>query len=74
MKISIIIPCFNEFKTIRLDKIKNLTGFDKEIIIIDDFSTDGTREILQKIKLTNEIKVIFNEKNYGKGYCVKKCI
>ncbi len=76
MKISIIIPCFNEFKTIStiLDKIKNLTGFDKEIIIIDDFSTDGTREILQKIKLTNEIKVIFNEKNYGKGYCVKKGI
>ena len=76
MKISVIIPCFNEHKTINtiLDKLKNLSNFDKEIIIIDDFSNDGTKEILQKIENSDEIKTIFNEKNFGKGYCIKKGI
>ena len=76
MKISIIIPCFNEHKTINtiLDKLKNLSNFSKEIIIVDDFSNDGTKEILQKIENSDEIKTIFNEKNFGKGYCIKKGI
>ncbi len=76
MKISIIIPCFDEYKTINsiLNKLKILKDFDKEIIIVDDFSTDGTKEILQKIEISNEIKTFFNEKNYGKGYCIRKGI
>ena len=76
MKISIIIPCYNEYKTINsiLDKVKNLSDFKKEIIIVDDFSTDGTKEVLQKIKISNEIKTFFNEKNYGKGFCIRKGI
>ena len=76
MKISVIIPCFNEHKTINtiLDKLKNLSNFNKEIIIVDDFSNDGTKEILQKIKSSDEIKTIFNEKNFGKGYCIRKGI
>ena len=76
MKISVIIPCFNEHKTINtiLDKLKNLSHFNKEIIIVDDFSNDGTKEILQKIKSSDEIKTIFNEKNFGKGYCIRKGI
>jgi glycosyltransferase involved in cell wall biosynthesis len=76
MKISIIIPCFNEHKTISviLDKVKNLLNFEKEIIIVDDFSNDGTREILKKIKSDNGVKIIFNEKNCGKGYCIKEGI
>ena len=76
MKISVIIPCFNEHKTINtiLDKLKNLSNFNKEIIIVDDFSNDGTKEILQKIENSDEIKTIFNEKNFGKGYCIKKGI
>ena len=76
MKISIIIPCFNEHKTISviLDKVKNLVNFEKEIIIVDDFSNDGTREILKKIKSDNGVKIIFNEKNCGKGYCIKEGI
>ena len=76
MKISVIIPCFNEHKTINtiLDKLKNLSNFNKEIIIVDDFSNDGTKEFLQKIENSDEIKTIFNEKNFGKGYCIKKGI
>ena len=76
MKISVIIPCFNEHKTINtiLDKLKNLSNFNKEIIIVDDFSNDGTKEILQKIENSDEIKTIFNEKNFGKGYCIRKGI
>ena len=69
MKISIIIPCFNEVSTIEkiINKIKEEKKFLKEIIIIDDCSSDGTREILTT-KLSNSIDhLILNEKNYGKG-------
>ena len=74
MKVSVIVPCYNEYKTINaiLEKLKNLNNFDKEIIIVDDFSTDGTKEVLEKLKVSGEIKTLFNEKNFGKGYCIKK--
>ena len=76
MKISIIIPYFKKHKTINtiLDRLKNLSNFNKEIIIVDDFSNDGTKEFLQKIENSDEIKTIFNEKNFGKGYCIRKGI
>ena len=76
MKLSIIIPVYNEVKTINkiLDKIKLQNQFEKEIIIIDDFSKDGSRELLKKELINKVDKVIFNEKNYGKGYSVRKGI
>jgi len=76
MKISIIIPCFNEIRTIKtiLEKIKNLKDLNKEIIVIDDYSTDGTKEILNNITKDNIQKLICNEKNYGKGFCIRKGI
>ena len=48
MKISVIIPCFNEKNTIEkiINKIVSQKDLDIEIIVIDDFSTDGTRDIL----------------------------
>lgn len=80
MKLSIIIPCYNEHLTIskiikKINLFLSLNGkYNYEIIVIDDFSTDGTREILQK-KLTKKIsKLILNDKNYGKGYSVKRGI
>ena len=76
MKLSIIIPVYNEIKTIEeiLKRIKNQTHIDKEIILIDDFSTDGSRELI-KNKLKSKVqKIIFNEKNYGKGYSVRQGI
>ncbi len=74
-KVSIIIPCYNEKSTILniLKKIEDvyLNQIEKEIIIVDDFSTDGTRAILKSLK---KYKVIFNEKNHGKGFSVRKGI
>lgn len=76
MKISIIIPCYNESKTIAkvINRILEQKLYDKEIIVIDDYSTDGTRDIL-KNDLKNLINtLILNDKNYGKGYSVKRGI
>ena len=76
MKLTIIIPCFNEVNTIKqiVDKIIDISPYENEIIIIDDFSTDGSREILSQIEKAKISKLILNEKNYGKGYCIKKGI
>ena len=69
MKLSIIIPCFNEAHTIR-EVIKRVEGVsipEKEIIIVDDGSTDDTREILEKGKCPGVNEIIFHEINLGKG-------
>ena len=72
-KITILIPVFNEIKTINeiLEKVENTSfcGLEKEIILIDDFSTDGTREILENLK--EKYKVFFHDKNYGKGAALR---
>ena len=76
MKVSIIIPVFNEVNTVKLllYKVIENTPNDREIIIIDDFSNDGTRELL-KNGLNKKIdKLILNQKNFGKGYSVRQGI
>ena len=72
-KISIIIPCYNEIKTIEkiINEVKNYKNFDKEIIIIDDGSTDGTRKFLDSIN-ENDIRILLNDKNYGKGKAIRR--
>lgn len=69
MKISIIIPVFNEKKSIE-EIIKRVqavdVGLEKEIIIVDDCSQDGTRQILEKLNYPN-MKLFFHSKNEGKG-------
>lgn len=76
MKISIIIPCYNEAKTLNLiiEKIINKRNLDKEIIIVDDFSDDGTRNIIKNELSEKVTKILYNDKNYGKGYSVRKGI
>ena len=77
MKISIIIPCFNEEKTIKIlvEKILKFNLYEKEIIIVDDCSTDNSREIIKFLAQENKvIKNIFSEKNLGKGGALKKGI
>ena len=76
MKISVIIPCYNEEKTIEkiVNKILDLKNLDLEIIIIDDNSTDSSKNIIET-KLKNKVhKVINNNINSGKGYSIRKGI
>ena len=70
--LSIIIPVFNEKNTILkiIRKIESLKDIDKEIIIVDDCSDDGTKEILTGIS-NSKYKIIFHEKNLGKGAAIK---
>jgi len=73
MKVSIIIPAFNEKDTIRgaLKRIEgvDLKGVDKQIIIVDDGSTDGTRKILKDLESRYEI--VYHDKNQGKGAAIR---
>jgi len=71
MKISVIMPVFNERETLQriLENVKNV-NIEKEIIIVDDYSTDGTREILEKIN-DNDVKVIYHSENQGKGAAIR---
>ena len=74
MKLSIIIPCYNEEKTITeiISKINSVTDLNKEIIVIDDNSNDKTKSILEN-NLINQIDhLIFNKQNYGKGYSIRE--
>jgi glycosyltransferase involved in cell wall biosynthesis len=71
MLLSVIVPVFNEKNTI-LEVVKKIQAIslEKEIIIVDDCSTDGTREILQKLK-GKEIRVFFHSRNRGKGAALR---
>ena len=76
MKLSIVIPCYNKVDTIEsiVKAVKQCPYQNKEIILVDDYSTDGTRE-----KLASEIenlidKVIYHERNQGKGAALRTAI
>ena len=74
MKISIIIPCFNEEKTLSkiVEKVIKFQDYEKEIIIVDDYSYDNTPKIIEDLKSKfKEIKSIRHDNNYGKGKGVK---
>jgi glycosyltransferase involved in cell wall biosynthesis len=73
MKLSIVIPCYNEFHTIEeiLNAVHASPVKDKEIIVVDDMSSDGTRDKL-KGELAHKIdKIIFHEFNQGKGAALR---
>ena len=74
MLISIVIPVFNEVKTIStlLEQVEAVNlPCAKEIVIVDDFSTDGTRDLLQKLDENGITRVICHSKNQGKGAALK---
>lgn len=74
MKLSIVIPCYNEINTIEtlINKVLAVRlDSDKEIVVVDDDSKDGTREYLASLKGINGIKVVFHEKNQGKGAALR---
>ena len=70
--LSIIIPCFNESKTILslIDAVKKSPIKNREIIIVDDGSQDGTRDILNQLN-DPEVRIIFHSKNKGKGAALR---
>ncbi|HPP30088.1 MAG TPA: glycosyltransferase family 2 protein, partial [bacterium] len=72
MKLSVIVPVYNEKDTIFkiIERIVEVP-VEKEIIVVDDGSTDGTREILQDFKSPN-LKIILKEKNEGKGSAIRE--
>lgn len=76
MKLSVIMPVYNERRTIseivsRVQNV-NLPGIERELVIIDDGSTDGTRDILAELHGTNNIRVFLQPKNMGKGAAVAR--
>jgi glycosyltransferase involved in cell wall biosynthesis len=72
VKVSVIIPCYNERETIE-DVIRRVrkVGVASEIVVVDDGSTDGSREILQSHPQEDGLRVIYHEENQGKGAAVR---
>ena len=79
-KLSVIIPCYNEKKTIQailekvIESLNNYKIVDYEIIIVDDSSDDGTKELLNEIKNKEKMVVFFHETNLGKGAAIQTAI
>ena len=75
MRLSIIIPCYNEVNTIEqiVDAVNNSPWPDKEIIIVDDFSADGSREKLRNViaQSGKVSKVLYHDRNQGKGAALR---
>ena len=71
MRLSIVIPVYNEKETILslISRVNNVP-LEKEIIIVDDYSTDGTREVLKDF-FHNNVKIFFHETNQGKGAALR---
>ncbi|NEO73924.1 glycosyltransferase family 2 protein, partial [Moorena sp. SIO3H5] len=73
MKLSVVIPCFNEVNTIAnvIEAVKASPVKECEIIVVDDYSTDGTREILESSLQSHIDHVVYHHKNRGKGAALR---
>ncbi len=75
MKLSVIIPIYNEEQTLRqlLEKVLGV-DIDKEIILVDDNSTDNSRQIVAEYAKLPNVKAVYHTKNYGKGMAIRSGI
>jgi len=75
VQISVIIPVYNERETIT-EVIRRVQEqpFDMEIMIVDDCSTDGTREILRETEWPENVRILYHEKNRGKGAAIRTAL
>ncbi|MFQ5498689.1 MAG: glycosyltransferase family 2 protein [Candidatus Zixiibacteriota bacterium] len=73
MKLSIVIPVYNEVSTLEeiLARVKASPVPDKEIILVDDFSSDGTRDLIDTSLRSQVDHVVLQDRNYGKGFALK---
>jgi glycosyltransferase involved in cell wall biosynthesis len=72
LKLSIVIPIYNERETLETLIAKvNAVDYDKEILLIDDFSSDGTREVLKKYENKENFQVLYHNHNQGKGAALR---
>lgn len=72
LKLSIVIPIYNERKTLETLIAKvNAVDYDKEILLIDDFSSDGTREVLKRYENKENFQVLYHDHNQGKGAALR---
>src|SRR6266849_4958042 len=72
-KLSVVIPVYNERQWIReLVRRVEAVPIPKEIVIIDDFSTDGTRDILRDLESHEDLRVFYQSQNQGKGAALRE--
>jgi glycosyltransferase involved in cell wall biosynthesis len=76
LKLSIIIPCFNEINNLKkiISLILEQKNINKEIILVDDFSSDGSRQLIKESLYKKVNKVIYHRENLGKGACIKTAL
>jgi glycosyltransferase involved in cell wall biosynthesis len=74
MKLTVVIPVYNEVRTVReiVNRVLAVKPADKELVMVDDYSTDGTRDVLKQIEAEHpNVRVFFHERNYGKGRALR---
>ncbi len=72
MKLTVVIPVYNEVHTLLhlIDRVQAV-DMDKELVLVDDCSTDGTRELLQRTAFPPNVRVLYHERNQGKGAALR---
>ena len=73
MKLSIVIPIYNEEKTLLeiIDRVRHSCDYEKELILVDDCSVDGTRKLLEEMSKDKDLSIYYHETNQGKGAALR---